>query len=603
MIRRAWAFLRAAFPLLVVLAAFVGSATAIALRRHHRAPPPQGIVLRIAHWQLELGVRDGLAALAAAYERLHPNVKVEQLAIPEGTYGQFITTQLMGGTAPDMLQMGQFVPYNVMLGYYARYLVPLTAAAKQPNPYNAGTELADTPWLQTYKDGMRNSYVTELQEYMSVPLSQFGIRIFYNRDLLKRLTGTDEAPRNFRDFLAVCERIRGQTDPQGRPYVPIAGSGYHVNMWETFMCEPFTFGALRRLDFNRDGAAGSDEFFAAVMTGRIDFDYPGYAARFRMLRHLTEYFQTGFTGLGRDEAVFLFAQQRAVFMTTGTWDAGSLREQARDVFEIGIMDFPHPGKDDPEFGAVVEGPPYELPSAGFQFCIARTCKHPDVALDFLQFISSQRGNEELNRIIGWIPAIEDTQMAPLLEAFKPHLEGVFGAMPIVLGGETIIRWSQLASLFQVNQISFEDLMSEFRPFYLKHSPKEYLEMRRNSRRAIVGDEQVIAGARAAARAATGAEAATRWQTYRSLVAGRLVTRDLGAANIDRMLKAGPAPNSPAPYDFSPAVINRVRARLTHDISDESGTQELTNRKDRPVPDFLSARLAPPKVNVADARDP
>lgn len=560
MIRRAWIFVRTAFPLLVVLTAFIGSGTAIALRRHHRAPPAEGIVLRIAHWQLELGVRDAIAALAAEYEQLHPNVRIEQLPIPEATYSQFVTTQLMGGTAPDMIQAGM-VQYNVMLGYYARYLVPLTAAAKQPNPYNAGTDLADVPWLQTYKDGMRNSYIGELQEYMTVPLSQFGIRIFYNRDLLKRLTGLDEAPRNYRDFLAACERIHAQMDPQGRPYVPIAGSAYHVGMWETFMCEPLTFGAVRRVDFNRDGAVGNDELLAAVMTGRIDFDFPGFDARFRMLRSLTQHFQTGFTGLGRDEAVFLFAQQRAVFMTTGTWDAGSLREQARGVFEVGIMDFPQPGKDDPEFGSVLEGPIYEMPSAGFQFAIARTCKHPEVALDFLQFLSSQRGNQELNRIIGWIPAIEGTHMAPMLEAFTPHLEGVFGAMPINLGGETFIKWSQLTSLFQVNQISYKDLIAEFGPFYRQHGPTEYAEMRRNSRRAIVGDEQVIAGARAAARAATGRDAVTRWINYRSLVAGRLVSRDLNAANIDRVLDAGPAPAATAPYEFSPAVIDRVRARL------------------------------------------
>ncbi len=561
MIRRLFSFLRGAFPLLVVLTAFVGSGVAIGVRRYHRAPPPQGVVLRIAHWQLETGVREGLAALAAEYERLHPNVRIEQLPIPESTYGQFMTTQLMGGTAPDMLQVGQFVPYNVMLGYYARYLIPLTDAAKRPNPHNAGTELAETPWLQTYKDGMRNSYVPELQEYMTVPLSQFGIRVFYNRTLLKKLTGLDEAPTDFREFLAVCETIRSQTDPTGRSYVPIAGSAYHVGMWESFMCDPLTFGAVRKLDFNRDGLVGSNELFAGIVTGRIDFDFPGYAARFRMLRTLTRHFQSGFTGLGRDEAVFLFAQQRAVFMTTGTWDAGSLREQARGVFEVGIMDFPHPDKDDPEFGNVVEGPPYELPAAGFMFAITRTCRHPEIALDFLQFIASRRGNEELNRIIGWIPAIDGTRMAPLLEAFKPHLEGVFGAMPVSLGGETIIKWQQLTALFQVNQTSYENLMAQFRPFYLERGPIEYAEMCRNSRRGIVGDEQVIAGARAAARAAAGKDAASRWRNYRSLVGGRLVSRDLATANLDRLLATGPAPGAPAPYDFTPDVIARVRARL------------------------------------------
>ena len=84
-----------------------------------------------------------------------------------------------------------------------------------------------------------------------------------------------------------------------------------------------------------------------------------------MLREVTQYFQTGYTGLGRDEAVFLFAQQRAVFITTGTWDVGSLHEQARGVFNVGIMDFPVPSRDDPEFGQVAEGPVYERPSSSF----------------------------------------------------------------------------------------------------------------------------------------------------------------------------------------------------------------------------------------------
>jgi raffinose/stachyose/melibiose transport system substrate-binding protein len=562
MISRAWSFLRRQFALFFVIAVFLWSALAILSARRGELPEEARIQLRIAHWQLEGGVREAFDRMAAEYCKLHPEVSIVQDAIPEGVYGTWLTTQLMGGTASDMIEIGLGVPYNVLLGYYSRYFLPLTAYVNQPNPYNRGTELEDTPWRQTYKDGMRNSYVEELQQYMTVPLAQFGIRIFYNRDLLRRLTGLDVAPADYRAFRAACERIGSQQDDRGRPYTPIASSGYHVGMWDGFMCSPLTYAAVRRVDFNRDGAVGNDELFVGFKTGRIGFDFPPFEARFRMLRQLTALFQPGFTGLGRDEAVFLFAQQRAVFISTGTWDAGSLLEQARGVFEVGVMDFPVPASDDPEFGAIVEGPVYERPAAGFAFGITRTCKHPEVALDFLRFLGSRRGNQEFNAIIGWIPAIQGASVAPLVRAFEPHLEGVFGAMPVdSLGGETIIRWQQLAALFQVNQIGYEEMVAEYQPFYLERGMEELAEADRNRRRGVARDEQFLAGIRGGALGSSGAEAVSRWIKYRAMTAGRLLNRNLGAALLQKRLEAGVATNAVGPYEFSPDVIARVRARI------------------------------------------
>jgi raffinose/stachyose/melibiose transport system substrate-binding protein len=327
------------------------------------------------------------------------------------------------------------------------------------------------------------------------------------------------------------------------------------------MCAPLTFGAVRLVDFNRDGMVGTDELFVGLKIGRIDFNYPPFEARFQMLRHLTDQFQSGFTGLGRDEAVFLFAQQRAVFITTGTWDAGSLEEQARGVFELGIMDFPFPTEDDPEFGRIVEGQLYERPTASFPFAITRTCKHPEVALDFLRFLSSRANNEEMNRIIGWIPAIRGTRMSPLMSAFEPHLEGVYSAMPPTLGGETIIKWQQLFALFQIGQIDYSELMRQYKPFYLDKGTAELEEIYRNRTRGLVRDEQFLTGYRSRVLAATGSERASREIKYRQLMIGRLVTRDLGVALLVKRLAEGKAPNATAPYAFSPAVIETVRAKL------------------------------------------
>jgi raffinose/stachyose/melibiose transport system substrate-binding protein len=168
--------------LFVVGATFLWSAGAIMTSRHSEAPVEGDIVLRIGHWQLEAGVREAINVMAAKYHELHPNVTIIQDAVPESTYGQWMTTQLMGDTAPDMLEVGNGLPYNVLLGYYSRYFLPMTTVVNQPNPYNQGTEFESVPWRNTCKDAMRAVYIEELQEYMTIPMSQFGIRIFYNKD-------------------------------------------------------------------------------------------------------------------------------------------------------------------------------------------------------------------------------------------------------------------------------------------------------------------------------------------------------------------------------------------------------------------------------------
>ncbi len=576
-LKSASTFLRAYFALLVVFAVFVWSAFVIATYRAQQTPPGS-IVIRLGHWQLEASVREGIDEMAREYRQTHPNVILIQDAIPEGTYGQWVSTQLMGGTAPDIMQVGAMLPDNIWLSYYNRYFAPLSRYVNTPNPHNAGTDIADMPLRQTFKDGMKTAYVTEMQEYMSIPLSLFGVRIFYNKDLLRKITGSDVAPLDYRQFLAVCQKIRDTENPvTGVPYIPIAGSAYHFGHWDSMMFSPVTYGAFRRADFNRDGTVGNDETFVGFKTGLLDFYYPPYACWFKMIREVTDYFQTGYTGLGRDEAVFLFAQQRAVFMTTGTWDARSLQEQAKGHFEVGIMDFPIPSRDDPVYGGVVEGRIYESPGAGFRFGISRDSKHFDVALDFLLFLASQKGNEKLNGIIGWIPAIVGTELDPLLKAFEPHLEGIYGNASFTLGGNTAVTWGQQYSLYQVNQISFDDFAKTYTPFYLKEGLKDFMEQQRDWRRGMQRNEQYLAGIRGRAiladqaaaaaqipeqKSAAERDAASAWVRYRAITASRQIWDELNHARQLDLIKRDKLPDGyVGPYEYSPRVIEKIRARI------------------------------------------
>src|SRR3981189_3964284 len=115
---------KSSLPWIVVIAVFCWAAVTIAMRRNEETPG-NAVTIRLAHWQLEVGVRDGLAEAAAEYRKLHPNVQIIQEAIPEATYGQWMSTQLMGGTAPDIVQAGM-VEGHLMTAFFLRYFVPLS---------------------------------------------------------------------------------------------------------------------------------------------------------------------------------------------------------------------------------------------------------------------------------------------------------------------------------------------------------------------------------------------------------------------------------------------------------------------------------------------
>jgi hypothetical protein len=123
---------------------------------------------------------------------------------------------------------------------------------------------------------MRRSFIDEVQEFMTIPLALVSLRLFYNKSLLKRLTGSDEVPTDYRAFLRVCEEIRAQKQPDGQRYVAIAGSRYHFIRWEDSMMKPLTYGALRDIDFNRDGRFSKEEMFMGFASGKIGFSNPVY---------------------------------------------------------------------------------------------------------------------------------------------------------------------------------------------------------------------------------------------------------------------------------------------------------------------------------------
>jgi len=429
-------------------------------------------VLRLAHWQLEPGIRSAVDWVIGQYQKEHPDVEVKQILIPEEGYFRWVNTQLIGRTAPDMIECGLGGSQELWRKFYARYFMPLDQYVDEPNPYNAGTELADTAWRQTYFDDMEGGYEDTLQTYFRVPLSAFTLRLYYNRDMVGEVWDERERgtpfPETYQGLIELCELLKVE---RGEGFVPISGSKYSFDRIITTYQTAMTAGYLDRLDSDYDGTVSRMESAGPLYSGRLSMKNEGpIRANFELLREISAYSPPGATAMDRDEADFLFLQRQAAMMPTGSWDYNSLRERAE--FPLGVADIPLPSKDHPRYGPHVAGPPTEADTKGaFPFAITKISPNREVALDFLQFASSLQYNEALNQRMYWLPVIRGARPRQELEPFTPRIEGYAETLEYEAPG-TAMSFTQILPTYLSGKKSYEQFAEDYMGAYRRELPDQ-----------------------------------------------------------------------------------------------------------------------------------
>lgn len=402
---------------LLVLVAFILSVYAVG-RRWLRDHAGERITLRFAHWQLEPGVRDAFDTLAREYERLHPNVRVEQLLIPENIFRQWCTTQLVGGSAPDLVQIGKGVGH----GPTKRYFIPFTAEANQPNPYNADTSLARTAWRNTFIDGMNAGYDPETFECYSATLFTGTIRMFYNADLLREITGSDTPPATFNELRLLCARVRDFAREQNRDLVPIAGSQLSGSILMDGLFQSQTQRLACELNPGAWFPADVEEFSLAYLNHHWSLDHPAFRQAAELMRVAGQLMPPGFMESGREQANLMFVQGRALMMMGFAVENAGVIKQVK--FHLRAFRCPQPAPDDPRFGPQMVAPAAENAVATYGgFGLTRSSRHPEQALDYLRFLTSEASCRTYTRISRNLPVIVSVPVAAELRDFAPQLVG------------------------------------------------------------------------------------------------------------------------------------------------------------------------------------
>lgn len=396
-------------------------------------------VVRVGHFMLHSGIRDALQAVIDEYERQHPDVHVVQVPVPDRAYPQFLRTQLVAGTAPEIMQIGAH--FTGMDELRARYFEPISAIVEEPNPYNAGTPLAGRRWRDTFLDGLENgeAYSAALRHYYGIPLAVGGVRILYNAALLREVTGGTAMPRTYPELVALCQAVDAYSRRQDQAVAPFAGS----RLSALFLMSPLFASVNQKLyyDLATDHTLRVTDwdYGLTYLQGKWNFDLPSIHLGYALAREMAQYQKPGFYQLNTSDATLQFLQGQAVMIVSHVLDVTNLKAQAG--FEILAAPIPALTRDDPVYGAGVLGPVTEIDTkAAANLGLIRGAPQRAAAVDFLRFLGSRPGMEIFCARSNWLPSVEGVPVPPWMEPLRPQQSGYAGRFFAEIAGRGDARF-------------------------------------------------------------------------------------------------------------------------------------------------------------------
>jgi len=440
-------------------------------------PPDRRATIRIGYWLgHHPGWEEGLREVTERYRERHPNVKFILIYQPHKGYDTWVMTQLLGGVAPDLIQM--FVTSAVQYGARKGLLVPLARFLHEENPYNPGKAWIDTFYSPVLVDNRNADPV--FHEYWTIPYGVVSVRMYYNADIFRKLNLA--IPNTWAEFLQVQKVV------QEAGIIPLTVSNSPVPVtsgWmQGFLSNMVLDSLTERVDVRvPDSGIDAIEMYAAIRDGLIAYDDPELWEPLRLIGDCAKYWGPGFNGMDWEQSKRVFYQGRAAMMMDGSWEMTGAKEKIAGKFEYGIFRIPT---------VTEETSPYAddmmletAPSAGLEFAVSKDCERRgdlDVAVDFMRFFTAPQNLEVMTRHAYNIPIVPGTAMNPEVEIFRPQPRG--GQHPSWFITYTPMRDAFVSDvrLFFEGRKTLKQVQDEFRDTYFRYID-EHL-------RAIVRDQKV-----------------------------------------------------------------------------------------------------------------
>ena len=336
-------------------------------------------------------------ALLPAFEQQHPGIKVRVQPIPWSAAHEKLLTAHVGGTLPDVFQLGNtWLPEFVAL----RALAPLddVLSAEAQADIFQGVLAANR----------LHGHLYALPWYVDTRL------LFYRADLLQQ-AGVARPPQSWDEWLDAMQSLRAHTG--------VAPLVLPFSEWQTLIA----LGLQQQAELLRD-----DGRYGA-------FSQPAFREAFAFYIRL---FQDGLAEVGGELRVGnlyqAFAEGRVSMLVSGPWNLGEFERRMPTAVQDAWATAPLP---------VPAGAAYPGISiaGGASLAIHAASQHPQAARALLLFLSAPAQQLEFYRLTGDLPVrksawiMGNLQHSPRIDAFWQQLQQVQGVPPVP-------EWERLASL-------------------------------------------------------------------------------------------------------------------------------------------------------------
>ena len=347
------------------------------------SPDPSDATIHLRFWTMG---REGevVAPLVREFERLNPGILVDIQQMPWTAAHEKLLTAHVGGTSPDVSQLGNTWIYELaMLGA----IQPLDSLLDPGSPIRA----------EAYFPGIWDTNFVG-DTLFGAPWYVDTRVLFYRTDLLER-AGIEQMPDTWAEWRAAMVQVQEASGPrQWAVFLP-------TNEW----MQPVIFGL-------QNGSTITD---SAGRRGA--FTEPEFREAFEFYIGL---FQDDLAPpMGNADVANVyqeFARGTFAMYITGPWNLGEFRRRLPDSLQDKWATAPLPGPDGP--GVSFAG--------GSSLVVFRGSEHPREALALVEHLSRRAAQSQFFHLSGNLPARrdawEDSTLAgdPTVQAFREQLERV-----------------------------------------------------------------------------------------------------------------------------------------------------------------------------------
>ena len=367
-------------------------------------------VKEVIRWGGILSTADGtiekaFRKVATEYQKIKPDteVKIEFLNADDYSHNRtWIVTQLVGGTAPDIMQTWHTWAKE---DYRKGLVIDL-------KPYlNEEYEYGDKgrTWIQHFQPELiSQSRDNTTGKFPSVPLASVAVKVIYNKALFNK-AGIERLPATMTDMLKCCELLeRADITPF---IIPNASPGDDVVNWiHRMFMDQMIEPLIPSIDLDSSGYIEMNEIIAGVDKGIIDLEKSPWSNSPELIKDFSRYWIKDFNGLDRKTAVDLFIKGKGAMIIEWGFSLKAISENREREFEFGVFSFPYLTKNESEYAV---GKLYEMGGAPqLNMCVPATVEKEslETVINLLQFLSSPQAANILAEE-GWM--VSSLQNIPL----------------------------------------------------------------------------------------------------------------------------------------------------------------------------------------------